>query len=62
MGVDLLPSPDDGYVVIELNGAIDFDDRYSLPNRDVYEDIAGALGPLGAERELGLVPAGVEAQ
>jgi hypothetical protein len=42
-GVDLLPTPD-GYVVLELNGAADFDQRHSLPGRDVYADAARALG------------------
>lgn len=43
VGVDLLPSTD-GYVVLELNGAVDFDLRYSLPGGDVYLDAAAALG------------------
>jgi hypothetical protein len=29
--------------VIELNGAVDFDERYSLPGRDVFRDSARAL-------------------
>ena len=45
VGVDLLPCDDD-YVVIEINGAVDFDASYSLPGRDVYEDVADALGLL----------------
>lgn len=44
VGVDLLPTPGGGHVVLELNGAVDFDAVYSLPGRDVYADIAGALG------------------
>ncbi|MEX2103170.1 MAG: ATP-grasp domain-containing protein [Gaiellaceae bacterium] len=47
VGVDLLPTPD-GYVVLELNGAADFDERYSLPGRDVYADAARALGLVAA--------------
>jgi [lysine-biosynthesis-protein LysW]--L-2-aminoadipate ligase len=47
VGVDLLPLPDGRYVVIELNGAIDFDQRYSLDD-DVYAAAANALG-LAAE-------------
>lgn len=43
VGVDLLPL-DGGYVVLELNGAVEFDASYSLPGRDVYEDAAAALG------------------
>ncbi len=42
-GVDLLPAPDGGWIVLELNGAADFDERYSLPGRDVYDDVAAAL-------------------
>ena len=43
VGVDLLPT-DRGYVVLELNGAVEFDQRYSLPCGDVYRDAAAALG------------------
>jgi [lysine-biosynthesis-protein LysW]---L-2-aminoadipate ligase len=42
VGVDLLPV-DDGYVVLELNGAVEFDLGYSLPGADIYDDIARAL-------------------
>jgi len=43
VGVDLMPLPDGGYVVIELNGAADFQESYS-PGRDIYTDVADALG------------------
>jgi RimK family alpha-L-glutamate ligase len=43
VGVDLLPS-DDGYVIIELNAAAEYNAVYSLPGRDVYGDSAVALG------------------
>jgi [lysine-biosynthesis-protein LysW]---L-2-aminoadipate ligase len=43
VGVDLSPTPF-GYLVLELNGAVDFDDRYSLDGRNVYHDAAEALG------------------
>ena len=50
-GVDLLPW-DGGWVVLEVNGAIDFDERYVLPGRDMYREIAQALGlPLGPPRD-----------
>ena len=50
-GVDLLPW-DGGWVVLEVNGAIDFDERYLLPGRDMYREIAQALGlPLGPPRD-----------
>jgi heme O synthase-like polyprenyltransferase len=29
--------------VLELNGAVEFDDAYSLPGGDVYRDAAAAL-------------------
>jgi glutathione synthase/RimK-type ligase-like ATP-grasp enzyme len=45
IGVDLLPLGD-GYTVIELNGAADFNDTYSLPGRDVLHDAAAGLGLL----------------
>jgi [lysine-biosynthesis-protein LysW]---L-2-aminoadipate ligase len=42
-GVDLLPAPGGGWIVLEANGAADFDERYSLAGRDVYDDVAAAL-------------------
>ena len=42
VGVDLLPV-EDGYVVLEINGAVEFDAIYDLPGRDVYSDLADAL-------------------
>jgi RimK family alpha-L-glutamate ligase len=42
VGVDLLPTAD-GYVVIELNGAVDFTSEYSLPHQDVFDGVARAL-------------------
>lgn len=44
VGVDLLPSPELGWVVLELNGSIDFDGGYSLAGHDVYADLVEALG------------------
>jgi len=41
-GVDLLPCPG-GWTVLEVNGAAEFDERYALPGRDVYDDVAAAL-------------------
>ena len=43
IGIDLLPLGD-GYTVIELNGAADFNETYSLPGRDVFHDAAAGLG------------------
>ena len=51
IGVDLLPV-DGGFVVLELNGAVEFDELYSLPGQDVYLDAA---------RALAIEPAGVAA-
>ncbi len=42
-GVDLLPVGD-SYVVIELNGAADFDETYSLAEGNVYADLGDAIG------------------
>jgi glutathione synthase/RimK-type ligase-like ATP-grasp enzyme len=47
VGVDLLPSPDRGHVVVELNAAVDFDPDYSIDGRDIDEAAADALGLLG---------------
>lgn len=44
LSVDLLPLPSGDHVVIEVNAAADFDVADSLPGRDVYADIADALG------------------
>jgi ribosomal protein S6--L-glutamate ligase len=49
-GVDLLPTRD-GWTVIELNGAVDFTLGYSLPGRDVCEDVAAALQLAGDSGE-----------
>jgi hypothetical protein len=32
--------------VIEVNGGVDFERRYSLPGRDVFADLAASLGLL----------------
>ena len=48
VGVDLL-RVDDGYVVLELNGAVEFDEGYDLPGCDIYLDTAEALGLVPAE-------------
>ena len=42
IGIDLLPVSD-GYTVIEMNGAVEFDGRYSLAGSNVYEAIADVL-------------------
>jgi [lysine-biosynthesis-protein LysW]---L-2-aminoadipate ligase len=41
-GVDLIPTGD-GYIVLEINGAVDFTDDYSLPGSNVFELAAARL-------------------
>jgi hypothetical protein len=43
VGVDLLPRPSGELVVLELNGAVDFDDRYALGGRDPCVEAARSL-------------------
>lgn len=43
VGVDLMPLPDGTYVVIEVNGAADFEECYR-PGGDIYAAVADALG------------------
>jgi RimK family alpha-L-glutamate ligase len=42
-GVDLLPI-DGGWTILELNGAVDYDRRYTLPGLDPYLAILDGLG------------------
>jgi RimK family alpha-L-glutamate ligase len=42
VGVDLMPTRDGGWVVIELNGAVEFNDEYSLDG-DVFSAVVDAL-------------------
>ncbi len=51
VGVDLLPASGGGYEVIELNGAVDFTERYG---EDVFDRVAFALAPPRVERQLQL--------
>jgi [lysine-biosynthesis-protein LysW]--L-2-aminoadipate ligase len=52
VGVDLLPTPNGGFVVLELNGAVDFRPLYA-PRSDVFADaVAALLGDRVREREL----------
>ncbi len=44
--VDLIPVACGAHVVLELNGAADFDQRYAPRGRDVFRDAAIALGLL----------------
>jgi [lysine-biosynthesis-protein LysW]--L-2-aminoadipate ligase len=46
VGVDLMPTTN-GYLIVELNGAVDFDQRYSLDGQDLFLETARALGLVG---------------
>jgi RimK family alpha-L-glutamate ligase len=52
IGVDLLPLSD-GYTVIEMNGAVEFDGRYSLPGSNVYDEIVDALHLVRSRQDYG---------
>ena len=62
LGVDLLPLPDSGYVVMEVNGAVDFDAEDSLPGRSIYADAAEALALLCTHRPSAEFPRSAAAQ
>lgn len=53
VGADLFPTRR-GYVVLELNGSADFDSRYSLPGRDVHDDLLEAISLAGDQRPQGV--------
>jgi [lysine-biosynthesis-protein LysW]--L-2-aminoadipate ligase len=48
VGVDLLPLPGGGWVVLEINGAVDFTDDYSPPGGDVFALAARQLAAAAA--------------
>jgi [lysine-biosynthesis-protein LysW]--L-2-aminoadipate ligase len=52
VGVDLMPTGS-GYIVLELNGAVDFDHQYALDQRNVYVEAARALGLCTISTPLG---------
>lgn len=45
VGVDLLVAPDGGHVVLELNGAVEFNEQYALGPGDVFAQALEALLP-----------------
>ena len=52
IGVDLLPLSD-GYTVIEMNGAVEFDGRYSLAGSSIYDEIVDALDLVRSRQDYG---------
>jgi RimK family alpha-L-glutamate ligase len=54
VGVDLMPT-DNGFLVAELNGAVDFRPQYALDGGDVFESVVAAL--LRTARETGALSA-----
>lgn len=52
VGVDLLPLTDGGYVVLELNGAVDFTPEYMLNGTDIFETVVATLLQPPAEPAL----------
>jgi len=57
VGVDLLPLPDGGWTVIEVNGAVDFGGDYSLAGEDVFATVRSALVPDAPRAGLRAAPA-----
>jgi RimK family alpha-L-glutamate ligase len=47
VGVDLLPDGDGRWVVLEVNGAVDFKPEYSLDGEPVFERVVRTLSQLG---------------
>lgn len=52
VGVDLLPRADGSYVVLEVNGAVEFTAEYSLDGRDVFDAVAAEICAEEAQVEI----------
>ena len=53
IGVDVMPTTDGRLVVLELNGAVDFDEECAIGDRSVAERAARALGLVRAPTAVG---------
>jgi RimK family alpha-L-glutamate ligase len=51
VGVDLLPLPGSGWMVLEVNGAVDFNSAYSFET-EIFSTVRSALMRLGTVRPL----------
>ncbi len=56
VGVDLLPLASGGWIVIEVNGAVDFTSEYSFPGEDVFATVRAALLTSAGQYRPLLVP------
>jgi [lysine-biosynthesis-protein LysW]---L-2-aminoadipate ligase len=50
VGVDLVPDPHGGFVVLEVNGAVDFNRHYSLPGSEIFDEVARIVEQAATER------------
>ena len=60
VGVDLLPLPDGGWVVLEVNGAVEFNAAYALGG-DVFEEVVTALVAAASDVDAQQLPTAMDA-